>query len=396
MEKIDEKDEKNSLELEIEGGEAAGNNAKSQLFSWDLLTLKVFPVIMMVSNHIIEGAALVHPNYTIKPRGVSMGELNVSKIMSRRLEEHLRALYNETGDWRFRSQADRVHLCSTFWQGYFCPSCKKYHHMHSTGCRHRLCAICASKAARVTAAQALEVMEIIHDRYKDKGGVRVYLLTLTQRNVPGEELAAEVDHMLQAWREIVNSRYMRYHVLGAARTVEIVPALAQDGTMHPHIHALLVLHARDIPRGAQAWSEAWRAAMGLDYEPVCDIRPCDDDAGAVYEVSKYVSKLTRVYDGSPHEHDNVRWLAEAICGRRLRTYTGIWRKIRAEINAQEPEQMESDELDEYGLSCDVSGDCPQCGTHMTYSVLTWAGLMYRQGYADDTRPQSIIPASFID
>lgn len=300
-----------------------------------------------------------------------MAELNHNKTLNMRLADHLRSLGEEYNDRRFASQAERVKYCSTWWNGFYCESCGKYHGMHTTGCKHRLCPICATRTARVTAIQAVEAIEHIK---KTKPDVKLSLLTLTQRNVTGPELNNELSAILKAWACVQNWRAFRQSITGWARTIEIVPALAKDGTYHPHVHAILI-HEKGLP-SAEMFAEKWKSGMGLDYLPVVDLRPIVDEEGAVFEVSKYVCKMTRVYDGTEHEHDHVRYMASAMNSRRLRTYGGDWRKARIDLNMMHAEELDDDAIDEYGELNDLSGKCPGCGSGTVPACLRWSGLRY--------------------
>lgn len=325
-----------------------------------------------------------HCHYTPSRRLMSMAELNHNKTLNMRLFDHLHSLAKEYNDKRYYSQAERVKYCSTWWNGFFCESCGKYHGMHTTGCKHRLCPICATRTSRVTAIQALEAIDYIK---RQKPGINLSLLTLTQRNVMGEDLNNEINAILKAWACLQNQRSFRALTIGWARTIEIVPALALDGTYHPHVHAIII-HEQPLPT-AEWFAEKWQAGMGLEYIPVVDLRPIADEEGAVFEVSKYVSKMTRVYDGTSHEHDHVRFMTQAMNNRRLRTYGGEWRKARAALNMLHAEELDDDALDEYGELNDLSGACPGCGSATVPACLRWSGLRYT-GIPNDIR---VIPMS---
>ena len=313
-----------------------------------------------------------HCNYTPSRRLLSMAELNTWKTLNIRLADHLRSLGEETGEHRYFSKADRAKYCSTFWNGFFCESCGKFHGMHTTGCKNRLCPICATRTARVTAIQAVEAIDKVQQKYPE---CKLSLLTLTQRNIAGPDLSQEISKMLKGWSYLINRAPVR-RLIGWARTIEIVPAI-NGGTMyHPHIHAIIIHHPHNNLPSVTWFQQAWKEGMGLDYFPVCDLRPIEDEQGAVFEVSKYVSKMTRVYDGSANEHDHVRYMSEAMESRRLRTYGGEWRKARIELNITDAEELDDDALDEYGELNDLSGACPNCGSGTVPACLRWSGLRY--------------------
>ena len=102
--------------------------------------------------------------------------------------------------------------------------------------------------------------------------------------------------------------------------------------------------------------------------------------------------MTRVYDGTEHEHDHVRYMTEAMQSRRLRTYGGEWRKARIALNMMNAEDLDDDAIDEYGELTDLSGACPGCGSGTVPACLRWSGLRY-VGIPDDIR---VIPMSRLE
>lgn len=313
-----------------------------------------------------------HSHYISKRAGLSMTDLNTSKKQVLRLSAHLRTLYQETGDERYQAAAARSATCSTYWQGFYCPICNTYHHMHTTGCKHRLCPICAVRASRVVARQATEAADYM---LSQDGDIRCSLLTLTQRNVSGEKLSQEIDSMLAAWQALRHLRAFSRNVIGWARTIEIIPA--KDGeSYHPHIHAIIMHKDLGCLAAGAWWARAWCSAMKLDYFPIVDIRPISDMKGAVYEVSKYVSKLSRVYDGTSRELEHVRYIGDAMYQRQLRTYGGAWLKARRALNMARVEQMDDDSISQYGDMLNAEGTCRNCSTELKAVCLSWAGLTY--------------------
>lgn len=311
-----------------------------------------------------------HLHYSIKSRGLSMAELNSAKAQSLKLAKDLQAIYQESNQEKYASMAGRVRYCSTFWQGFYCAKCGKFHQMHTTGCKHRLCPICAVRSARVVAVQAMEAIEDISSRYPSS---ICSLLTLTQKNVDGRNLCSTIDSMLSAWQKLRHIRRFNREIIGWARTIEIIPAL-DDISYHPHIHAIIVHEPNaEVSMNGAWWSNSWRDCMGLDYQPIVDVRQIEDRQGAVYEVSKYVSKLSRIY-GSQNELNHVKYIGDAMYNRQLRTYGGEWLKARRNLNQLAVEKMDDDAISEYGeLATDK---CAICNTQMTAVCLSWSGLTY--------------------
>lgn len=211
-------------------------------------------------------------------------------------------------------------------------------------CEDRLCPLCAAKSARRIAANARAVLE----RARAEADLRPYMLTLTQRNCAPDALRERVADILRAWDAITHGlRSARKHVRGYARTVEIT--ISRDGTYHPHLHAILLL-APDSPRKmlrARYWALLWQRYMDTqryqaDIIPICDIRPIrpnprkglTDSAAAAAEVAKYTAKSSDILTRA-HAYEHVMAIDSAISGRRLRSYGGVWRQLRAQMRLED-------------------------------------------------------------
>lgn len=216
-------------------------------------------------------------------------------------------------------------------------------------CGDRMCPLCQIKSARKIAANA----RIVLDKACAENNVRPYLLTLTQKNCSAEELGTRIDDMLNAWRVIIkNIRGMKRYLAGYARTIEVT--IGRDGSFHPHIHSIM-LFANDVPKEmirARYWGAMWQDYMKTQvYQgsvvPICDIRRIrpnvrkglTSEAAAAAEVSKYVAKSSHILS-QPNNYKNVLTVEAAIAGRRLRSYGGVWKVIRARLKLEDNNQVE--------------------------------------------------------
>lgn len=211
-------------------------------------------------------------------------------------------------------------------------------------CGDRLCPMCAVKMSRRIAANARTVIE----RARAEADLRPYLLTLTQRNCTAADLKERISDMLKAWYAIIHDLHeQKKHVVGYARTVEIT--VGRDDNYHPHVHAILLL-SPDTPKEmlrARYWAMLWQRYMSTQrYQgqivPVCDIRPIRPNkrkhlssmAAAAAEVAKYTAKSGHILShAGAYEH--ILTIDQAINGRRLRSYGGVWRTIRAQMRLED-------------------------------------------------------------
>lgn len=241
------------------------------------------------------------------------------------------------------------------------------------GCDEKLCPLCAIRMSRRIAANARAVLE----RARIEADLRPYMLTLTQRNCGSAELPERIDNMLHAWRSILHDmKGAKRYVAGYARTVEIT--VSRDGrSYHPHIHAILLM-TPDTPREmlrARYWAALWQQYMGTqryqDVMPICDIRPIRPNprrgltstAAAAAEVAKYTAKSSTILSRT-HAYEHVMAIDSAISGRRLRSYGGVWRTIRAQMRLEDA--MDAPDPDaRYVASAPLE-------------VWQWAGAEYRR------------------
>ena len=303
--------------------------------------------------------------------------ITAAKKQSLMLATILREWARETDSPTLAARAERAAGCSTVWQGWKCPDCGRLHHMVSYGCRERLCPICAAKAARATAAQALQalpVMEAIND------GGRLYwaLVTLTQRNVEATRLSGEITKMLHAWAALRHQKPVKRVLVAWARNIEITYNAKAD-TYHPHVHCIVAVSKEQLtrPEATLWWAERWAQAMELDYTPVCDVRQMVSDK-AVFEVSKYVCKMSSVYQLPTMECTAaIRCIITAIAGRRLKSYGGLWLKARRLIGQKDAEQLTDQELTDEADGLEMGCCCGSTAQLVPYT-LVWAGMEYKE------------------
>lgn len=210
-------------------------------------------------------------------------------------------------------------------------------------CDDRLCPLCAIKSARRIAANARIVLE----RACSEAELRPYMLTLTQKNCSANELSERVDDILKSWHDITHGlRANRKYVQGYARTIEIT--VGRDGLYHPHLHSIMLM-TPDTPvemLRARYWAKLWARYMDTqryqDVIPICDIRAIrsnhrkhlESTAAAAAEVAKYTAKSGQILSRKG-AYEHILAIDAAISGRRLRSYGGVWKTIRAQMRLED-------------------------------------------------------------
>lgn len=289
-----------------------------------------------------------------------------AKLQSRKLAAIYYRAGASTNDDSYTRRGQRVTMCHDV------VATSNGHIVAAWACEDRLCPLCAIRLSRRIAANA----RIVLTRALE-GGRRAYLLTLTQLNCDAQTLPQRVTDMLSAWHKILHDmRGQRKYIAGYARTLEIT--IGRDGMYHPHMHAIMLLEA-DAPlelTRARYWAQLWQRYMATsEYQgatlPICDIRPIrpnrrkhlSSPAAAAAEVAKYTAKASKILMRSD-AYDRILAIDAAIRGRRLRTYGGVWRAIRAEMR-----------LEDTLIQPEPS---PDALANMPIEIWKWAGADYQR------------------
>lgn len=222
----------------------------------------------------------------------------------------------------------------------------------ANSCRVRLCPICQWRRSLKVYTQTAQILQAMgSDR-----SYRYLLLTLTVRNVPGEELSETIDRMFDGWDRLSRRKEFSRVVKGWYRGVEVTHQFDLNtgdlGTFHPHYHCLLAVNpsyftSRDYLSQAR-WTEIWQQSMRLDYTPIVDVRRVRaSDASAVAEVCKYAAKDADyiIPDDWGLTVDTVRILDPALANRRLVAYGGEMRRWHRLLHLDDPDEGDLVHLD---------------------------------------------------
>lgn len=270
-------------------------------------------------------------------------------------------------------KAERCQACGTFLVFNECPVDGQKRLQKANFCRERLCPMCAWRRSLKWAAEVAQVLHQAVARTPKNGWVMV---TLTQRNVPSDQLPEEIDHILAGWTKLTKRQEFGA-VAGWLRTLEITHN-DQTDTWHPHIHALLwVTPEYWTGRGyvsQKRWRALWAAVMGIDYDPSVEVHKVkarqngDALAAAAREVGKYTVKDSDLFGEGTDVTERVATLDQALKGRRLITWGGTLRQIAKELAptvAEGEEDLVRITEEDHGAECSV------CGTEMLLHTYRW-------------------------
>lgn len=297
------------------------------------------------------------------------------------------------GGWRLpadvlRRKAETVAACGTWLR--FGVAVDGVKLREANFCKHRLCPLCNWRRGLKVYGTLTQILGFLAPR-----GYRYIALTLTLKNCAGEALAATIDRMVQAWRNMVHDdtvlgvnfwrkwRGKEPVVQGAFRSLEVT-VNEKEGTYHPHFHVLLAVdsvyysRSKSLYVNHDKWVQVWRNALGLDYDPRVMVQAADRSFSLLYDLSKgdmgkvvddsaasgalapggagnqpddalqkYISKSGEEYaikldfltdsDDFQLKRRRVLDLFTALYRRRLVSFSGCFREARKELGLTDPE-----------------------------------------------------------
>lgn len=216
-------------------------------------------------------------------------------------------------------------------------------------CKVRLCPMCAWRRSLKIFGQVSKVM----DQATKNKEYRFIFLTLTCRNVDGEELSSQIDTLFKSYHKLMRRKAVKSAVKGWFRALEVTHNLEQD-TYHPHFHVVLAVNKsyfKDVKTyiNQDQWTQLWKESMKIDYTPIVDVRAFKTGTNkrtskSVAEAAKYAVKdgdfIIKDDDGTVNEEltDSAVWILDgALANRRLVAFGGELKDIHKALNLDDAE-----------------------------------------------------------
>lgn len=242
-------------------------------------------------------------------------------------------------------KAERLRLCANFLHFVRNPETGKQKLEGAMFCQLRLCPICSWRRSLKVRMQMMRVVQYLEQREKK---YRWVMLTLTTKNVPGEELGGQIDSLMSAWKRLAQRKEVKSVMKGYYRALEVThnvnPSSPSYDTYHPHFHVLIAVNpsyftGRDY-LNHERWRQLWREAARLDYDPQVDIRrmkgltPKD-----LAELAKYTAKSGEYILPEDWELTvgTVRTLDAALAHRRFLAFGGCIAEARRKLALDDAE-----------------------------------------------------------
>lgn len=249
-------------------------------------------------------------------------------------------LYEKAG---YPDYAVRTRDCATFLQFNVYQSGER-RLKTANFCKLRLCPMCIGRRARRSAWKLSQVLNMAEAEH----GAKFLFLTLTMKNVPGDQLGDALTQLTEAWYRLCHHRQFERSIGGWFRAIEITRSGKQ---YHPHLHAILAVEPDYFSRESRKSGkylhqsdlvERWQKALRVDYRPSVRIQTAKGKSGegtavasaggrAAVEAAKYAVKDEDYIDPQLPEAEAVqivRDYTEALHRRRLTAFGG-WLKEAA-------------------------------------------------------------------
>jgi len=219
-------------------------------------------------------------------------------------------------------------------------------------CQLRLCPQCNWRRSLKLYAQVSEVTDAI---LKDKPSVRFLFVTLTVKNIKGNEIKETLDRINKGFQAMVQSKRkykaaagLQKSLLGYMKAVEITYNSDTD-TFHPHMHIIFEVEAKYFSSRSryishEQWRDMWQSVMKLDYKPQVNVKSIktegkDSKAKAIAEVAKYPVKSTDIISIEDQDKavNALIDLHKGIFQRRFVTFGGDFKEYKRMLGLDDVE-----------------------------------------------------------
>ena len=250
-------------------------------------------------------------------------------------------------------------------------------------CKDRVCSMCIWRKSLFMFVQFLLVAHKLLELYPKT----IFLFqTLTLRNCVPEDLSNTLTHLNKSFARYSRRKRVKAAFRGVFRTLETTYNPLSD-TFHPHIHSIVAVNGGYFKGGAYIshgdLQQLWRKALQVDYDPDCDIRRVKPKKRGVStvveeiglmdkalmentlvssgaEVAKYSTKVgdivspkikpddslemvrakMRLRENPQKQAEILDYLMNGLSGRRLVSYTGIFREAYQALKCKDVEESD--------------------------------------------------------
>lgn len=225
-------------------------------------------------------------------------------------------------------------------------------------CKSKLCPICNWRRSMKYGVQLGQIIDVARER---EPKAKFIFLTLTVKNVRGEELGNELTRLAKSFDRLFRRAKVKKAVIGYLRAVEVTYSAERDD-YHPHIHVLLMVKAsyfkmKEYYISQEEWTSMWEQSAKLDYKPVVHVRKVRpnerkangemDLRGGVLEVAKYPTKPIEKMGKTEKQKLKVTDdLMKALKNKRQIGFGGLFKQIHKELQLDDVEKGDLIHIDD--------------------------------------------------
>lgn len=200
-------------------------------------------------------------------------------------------------------------------------------------CKNKLCPMCNWRRSM---KYSYQTSRIVDEAIKQEPKARFLFLTLTVRNVSGDDLNKTLTSLTQSFDRLFRRAKVKKNLLGYLRSVEVTHN-EKENTYHPHIHVLMMIRpsyfqGKNDYISQKEWGEMWSQSLKVDYFPVVDIRVVKQSyqgiEEAIIETAKYPVKPMNLDVTDKQVVDD---LYQGLYRKRQLGFGGLFKTIKKQL-----------------------------------------------------------------
>lgn len=207
-------------------------------------------------------------------------------------------------------------------------------------CKNKLCPMCNWRRSM---KYSYQTSRIVDEAINQEPKARFLFLTLTVRNVSGDDLNKTLTSLTQSFDRLFRRVKVKKNLLGYLRSVEVTYN-EKENTYHPHIHVLMMVKPnyfsgrKDNYISQHDWGVMWAQSVKVDYIPVVDIRVVKQSyqgiEKAIVETAKYPVKPMNLDVTDKQVVDD---LYQGLYRKRQLGFGGLFKTIKKELELDDIE-----------------------------------------------------------
>ena len=206
-------------------------------------------------------------------------------------------------------------------------------------CKNKFCPMCNWRRSM---KYSYQTSRIVDEAIKQEAKGRFLFLTLTLKNVAGDDLNKTLTLLTQSFDRLFRRAKVKKNLIGYLRSVEVTHN-EDDNSYHPHIHVLMMVRSSFFQSKKdyitqKEWVCMWSQSLKVDYVPVVDIRAVKEKGkgmrGAILETAKYPTKPIKLDVENKQVVDD---LYNGLYRKRQLGFGGLFKTIKKQLTLDDVE-----------------------------------------------------------